>query len=154
MTALAHVNDFLSHRRLAVVGVSRNPRDFTRTLFREFLSRGYDAVPVHPGVAEIEGRPCFARMTEIRPPVDAALLVTAPAVTDEVVRDCAAAGVKHVWMYQAGGRGAVSPEAVGFCAMNGIDVIPGECPFMFFPKTGLLHRIHAWFRRRSGHYPK
>ena len=153
MTTRAQVSDFLNQRRLAVVGVSRNAKDFTRLLFREFVNRGYDAVPVHPGVAEIEGRPCFARVGEIMPPVDTVLVLTAPPVTNEVVHDCAAAGVTRVWMYRAAGAGAVSREAVTFCEANGIHVVAGECPFMFFPDSGFVHRLHGFVRRITGRYP-
>jgi uncharacterized protein len=75
-------------------------------------------------------------------------------VTDTVVRDCAAAGIKLIWMYKAGGSGAVSPEAVGFCGAQGIDVIPGECPMMFLEHTGWIHRAHGWVRQLTGKYPR
>jgi predicted CoA-binding protein len=75
---MAQICEFFNSGRIALVGVSRNVKDFTRVLFREFLARGYDAVPVHPGVGDIEGHPCFARIQEITPPVEAALLLTAP----------------------------------------------------------------------------
>ena len=153
MTTLAEVCDFLSRNRLAVVGVSRNPRDFSRSLFREFANRGYDVVPVHPGVAEIDGRPCFARVREISPPVEAAVLLTSPAVTNQVVQDCAEAGVRRVWMYRATGRGAVSPEAVDFCKSKGMTVVAGECPFLFFPSAGFPHSWHACWRKVTGRYP-
>lgn len=153
MATLSDVRDFLSQRRLAVVGVSRNAKDFTRTLFREFVNRGYDAVPVHPGVAEIEGRPCFGHVGEISPPVDAVLVLTPPAVTNEVVHECAAAGVTRVWMYRAAGAGAVSPEAVAYCQLKGIQVVAGECPFMFFPGSGVIHQVHGFIRRITGRYP-
>jgi len=52
MTTLQDIQSFLDLKRLAVVGVSRNPTDFTRVLFREFRNRGYDAVPVNPAVRE------------------------------------------------------------------------------------------------------
>src|SRR5690349_17118021 len=139
---LAQICGFLKQRRLAMVGVSRDSKDFTRSLFREFVRRGYDVVPVHPGVAEIEGRPCYARVAEITPPVDSALLLTPPAVTKEVVRDCAAAGVTQVWMHRASGQGAVSQDAVAYCKTKGMDVVAGECPLMFFPDTGFIHRFH------------
>ena len=49
MTTLAvRANEFLAQRRIALVGVSRNPRDLSRTLFRELRRRGYDVVPVNP----------------------------------------------------------------------------------------------------------
>jgi hypothetical protein len=147
------IRDFLGHKRLAIVGVSRGPKDFSRMLWREFRSRGYDAVPVNPEAEEIEGAPCFTRIQDVEPGVEDVLLMTSPAVTYAVVRDCAQAGVKRVWMYRAGGRGAVSPEAIEFCEANAISVIAGECPYMFFPKAGLLHRCHGLIRKITGAYP-
>jgi predicted CoA-binding protein len=90
-----------------MVGVSRRPEDFSRLLFREFLDRGYDTVPVNPDTEKVEGRACFARLADVQPPVEDVLLMTAPAVTDCLVRECAEAGVKRVWMFRGTGRGAV-----------------------------------------------
>jgi predicted CoA-binding protein len=145
MTARDHIEDFLRQPRLALVGVSRNSSDFTRTLFREFLRRGYDAVPVNPEADEIDGRRCFHRVQEITPPVDGALLFTSPKVTESVVMDCAAAGVRRIWMYRAVGRGAVSKAAVSFCKSRGIAVVPGFCPYMFWKDASFFHRLHGFF---------
>jgi predicted CoA-binding protein len=147
------IEEFLGQHRLAVAGVSQNPKDFSRTMFHEFLQRGYDAVPVNPGAREIEGLRCYARMQEVSPPVEGVLLMTRPEVTEQVVRDCAAAGVKRIWMYRATGKGAVSSEAVEFCEANGMSVIAGECPFMFFPDGPWFHRFHGMVRKIAGSYP-
>ena len=154
MATLDQIGTFLAAKHIAIAGVSRKPNDFSRVLFREFLRRGYDAVPVHPGGGEIDGRTCFARLQEIVPPVDAVLLMTSPTATGQVVRDCAEAGVKHVWMYRAAGTGAVSGEAVDYCDSRGIDVIAGECPLMFFEDAALLHRLHGLIRKITGRYPR
>jgi predicted CoA-binding protein len=154
MATLDQIRAFLATNRLAIVGVSRQPNDFSRVLFREFLRRGYDAVPLHPGVDEIEGRTCFARLQDLVPPIDAVLLMTSPGATKQVVRDCAEAGVKQVWMYRASGTGAVSTEAVDYCKSRGIDVIAGECPMMFFGDAGFIHRIHGLIRKIGGRYPR
>lgn len=153
MGALAEISEFLASRRIAVVGVSRDAKDFSRVLFREFLARGYDVVPVRPGVEEVEGHTCFARVVEVTPPVQAALIMTAPKVTNAVVHDCLAAGVSRLWMFRGGGAGAVSPEAVAYCRANGIRVVAGECPFMFFRNAGFVHRMHGLVRRITGRYP-
>jgi len=147
------IDDFLAQKRIAMVGLSRQPKDFSVMLFEELCRRGYDVVPVNPGASEVMGRPCFARVQDIQPPVDAVLLMTSPAVTEAVVEDCAAAGIRRVWMYSAGGQGAVSPKAVEFCRVHGIQVVPGECPFMFFPHAG-LHRLHGFVRKITGNYPR
>jgi uncharacterized protein len=143
-------NAFLARKRLAVVGVSRDPRYFSRGLFREMLRRGYDLVPVNPAGGTIEGLPCARRVQEIAPPVDGALVMTRPAQTEAVVRDCAAAGVARVWLHRGVGPGAVSPAAVAFCREKGISVVEGECPFMFLQGSGFVHRAHGLLRRLTG----
>lgn len=67
---------FLARQRLAVVGVSRDPKDFTRRLFDELSQRGYDLVPVNPHAQDIAGRPCYGRLQDIPAPVDGALIMT------------------------------------------------------------------------------
>ena len=153
MTPMNLIQDFLRQKRFAMVGVSRAPEEFSRALFREFRQRGYDAVPVNPEAREIDGQPCFARLEDVEPPVDSVLLVTSPPVTDTLVRECAAAGVKRVWMHRGGGQGAVSDSAVKFCEANGIAVIPGECPFMFLAGSSWFHRFHGVLKKITGSYP-
>lgn len=126
METMERIREFLGQHRLAIVGVSQKPAETSRALFREFRERGYDAVPVNPAAQEIDGQRCFARVQEIQPPVAAVLLMTSPAVTESVVRDCAEAGIPRVWMFRGAGVGAVSAEAVSFCESKGISVIPGR----------------------------
>ena len=151
---LETIEDFLAQKRLAMVGVSREPGSFSALLFKELTSRGYEVVPVNPNTPEVLGQKCFARVQDIEPPVEAALLMTAPTGTDVVVRDCAEAGIRRVWMYRATGQGAVSNQAIQFCQERGIRVVPGECPLMFLPQSGAIHRIHGWLRKLTGRYPK
>jgi uncharacterized protein len=151
--ALETIEDFLAQKRIAMVGISREPKSFSVMLFEELCRRGYDVVPVNPNAPSVLGRTCFARVQDIRPPVEAALLMTSPTVTEQVVADCAEAGIRRVWMYRAGGTGAVSRKAVEFCRGQGIEVIPGECPFMFFADAG-FHRVHGFFRKLTGRYPR
>ena len=132
-----------------MIGVSRNSADFSRTLLREFLGRGYDVIPVHPQCADMEGRSCVPSMAVLQPPVDSVLLMTPPSVTEALVGDCAAAGVKRIWMYRAVGAGSVSARAVEFCRSKGMDVVPGECPMMFLPGVAWFHRLHGLVRRIS-----
>jgi uncharacterized protein len=154
MTTLSSIQEFLGRKRFAVVGVSRNSKDFSRTLYHELRSRGYDVVPVNPNLSDVEGVPCFASIRDVPQPVEGALLMTNAAVTEDVVKQCADAGVHQVWMYRAGGAGAVNPDAVRFCHDHGLAVIEGECPYMFLPGAALLpHGIHGFCRKLFGRYP-
>ena len=76
--------------------------------------------------------------------------MTSPAVTDQVVQRMCRFGIARVWMYRAGGEGAVSPQAVEFCKDHGIAVVPGECPYMFFPRERWFHRLHGFVRKDYG----
>jgi predicted CoA-binding protein len=153
MNTRQSIDTFLGRKRLAVIGVSRDPKDFSRMLFRELKSRGYDLAPVNPNVSEVEGIPCRGHVKDVSPPVDGALVMTSASACNQVVRECAAAGIQHIWMYRATGKGAVDPYAVEFCEKNGIEVVVGECPFMFLPDAGLLHRVHGFCRKLVGRYP-
>ncbi|HWD00429.1 MAG TPA: CoA-binding protein [Candidatus Sulfopaludibacter sp.] len=152
--ALHEIEEFLERKRFAAVGVSRNPKDFSRSLFGELRRRGYDVVPVNPKASTIDDVPCFARLQDIHPPVEAALLLTSPEVSGEVAEDCAQAGIRQVWMYRATGAGAVSLRAVVACQLNGIDVIAGECPYMFLEHPGFPHGLHRVCKKLMGSLPR
>src|SRR5215468_860431 len=66
MTTRADIDDFLALQRIAMVGVSRNSKDFSRTLFRDLCDRGYDVVPVNLFVDEIAGQESFQCLQVIR----------------------------------------------------------------------------------------
>ena len=152
-TTRADIVAFLAHHRIAVVGVSRDPKHFSRYMFDELCTRGYDAVPVNPQAQKLAGHPCFARVSMIKPPVQAALVMTPPGETEQVVRDCETAGIRAVWMHQGAGQGSGSPAAVEFCREHGLNVIEGHCPFMFLPHTQFVHRAHGFLLKVMGRYP-
>ena len=153
-SSLEAIQNFLAEKRIAMIGVSRDPKSFSVSLFDELCRRGYEVIPVNPNVPNVKGHRCFARVQDVQPPIAAALLMTSPQATEKVVADCAEAGIRQIWMYRAGGSGAVSPKAVAFCRAKGIEVIPGECPFMFLPGAGGVHRFHGFFRKITGRFPR
>jgi hypothetical protein len=150
---MATIRDFLAQKRIAIVGVSHDPKDFSRSLLRTLRERGYDAVAVNPHLNFVDDVRFFATLAEIKPPVDGALVMTSSAITDEVVQECAKLHIPRVWMYRAGGKGSVSPQAVEFCDEHGIAVVPGECPYMFLQGESWFHRLHGFVRKISGAYP-
>lgn len=152
--SLEDITKFLACKRIALVGVSRNPQHFSRHLLTEFLAKGYDAVPVNPKAAEIEGRKSFACVSEITPPVEAALLLTgASDTTDHAVCECSEAGVRHIWVYKCGKNGESHTQALEACRSRGAALIEGQCPFMHLPHPDLIHRAHRFISKIAGSYP-
>ena len=151
-TSLEDGRAFFRHgHRIAVVGVSRDPKDFSRFVLRELVRRGHDAVPVNPALGEADGVRAFARVQELDPPPDAALLLVPPSRAEAAVRDCLVARVKRIWFHRGAGAGAASEAALALCQANRVEVIQGLCPLMALPAAGLPHRLHAFFRGALGH---
>lgn len=152
--SLEDITKFLECRRVAFIGISRKPQHFSRALLREFVAKGYDAVPVNPQAAEIDGRKCFARVSDITPPVEAALLLnSAQEATDGAVRECNEADIRNIWIYKSVDDRGNHAQAVEFCRLRGDAVIEGHCPFMFLPHPALIHRIHRVLMKVAGSYP-
>ena len=144
-TLNARVSDFLAQRRVAVAGVSRTRQDAANLIYRRFKARGYQVFPVNPNAERVEGDPCFPDLRSIPGGVDGVVIVTRPQLTEEIVRQCPAAGVKRVWMHQSMVHGAsVSEAAAEFCRANGITVIAGACPLMFGQTGDFGHKCMRW----------
>ncbi|HTS66424.1 MAG TPA: CoA-binding protein [Candidatus Acidoferrales bacterium] len=153
MTPKHRIDDFLDQKRFAFVGLSRRPNDFSRALFREFIAKGWNPVPVNPEAVEIEGESCYAHVNDIQPPVDSALLMTSPQATALVAGECVSAGMKRVWFFRGPGSGPLNQQAVDACEAAGVSVIAGECPLMFLPHPVWIHRVHAFVKKIRGTYP-
>ena len=152
MNSLAEIRNFLAQKRVAIVGVSRNPKDFSHTLFKELVARGYDTVAVNPNTTQMNGYACFGRIQDVTPPPDAALLMTSLSVTEDLLHDWPV-GIRHVWVYGTGGRSKVSPIAIAQLRNAGISVVNGECPFMFLKDSAGFHRFHGFVRKIFRSYP-
>ena len=153
--SLKDISEFLECKRVAFVGVSRNPQHISRALFREFVAQGYDPVPVNPQAAEIGGRTCFAGVSDINPSAEAALLfIGAQETIDQLVRECNQAGIKKIWIYKNVTDGGDHAQTVELCRSDGSAVVEGYCPFMFLPHPALVHRIHRFVAKVTGSYPR
>jgi predicted CoA-binding protein len=153
MNDLPTIERFLAGRRIAMVGVSTKPQEFSRAVWRAFVERGYDMVPVHPGVDEIDGRKAFARVADVPGAPDGVLVMVPAAAAADVVADCVNAGVRRVWLHRGAGAGAVSDAAVALAREHGLELVAGECPLMFLPGTERVHRWHGGWRKLIGRYP-
>ncbi|HET9306860.1 MAG TPA: CoA-binding protein [Candidatus Sulfotelmatobacter sp.] len=152
--SLETIEDFVAQKRIAMIGASRDPKSFSIMLFKEFTRRGYDIVPVNPKTPNVQGQTCYARVQDIQPPVEAALLITAPAATERAVADCANAGIRRIWIFAANGKSPLSQKTLDSYQEQGIKIIAGQCPYMFLPGSGGVHRFHGFVRKITGRYPQ
>ena len=134
--------EFLAQKRIAVAGVSRNESEAANGIYRTLRDKGYQVFAVNPHADTVENDPCYANMQAIPGGVDGAILVTTPEQSTQVVQDCVAAGVPRVWMHNNTFMpSSVSDEGTAVCRENGITVIAGGCPMMFFDP---FHKCMKW----------
>ena len=123
-----------STRRIAVVGASDNPARPSHGVLRFLLDRGYDAVPVNPGLAGrlLHGRPVAASLDEAAP-LDMIDLFRAPAHVLPAVRDAIRLRARTVWMQ----LGVVHEQAAAEAGAAGLAVVMDRCPAIEWRRLGL-----------------
>ena len=102
--AAASVRGFLQPRAVAVVGASSRPGVLGGALVEQLQRGGFRGpiYPVHPSAEAVAGLPAFARVSDIGAPVDLAFIAVPAAAVEEVVADCARAGVHAVVVVSGG----------------------------------------------------
>jgi uncharacterized protein len=140
------IQQFVSDKTMAVVGVSAGGKGFGSYAYAELKKRGFRLLPVHPTATTVQGDRCWPRLTDLPERVDRVLVVVKPERSEEVVRDAASAGIRHVWLQQ----GAESPSAVAFGEAQGLNVVRGQCILMFTEPVGSFHKVHRWIWKLLG----
>lgn len=147
--------EFLSHKRVAVTGVSRTPGGHgSNVVYKRLRDRGYEVFAVNPNADEVEGDRAYDDLRSIPGGVEAVVIGTRPEIADETMRECAELGINHVWMHRGPGPGSVSKTAAEHGRAHGINVIDGGCPCMFNPAADLGHKAMRVVFTLSGNVPK
>ena len=135
-------SEFLAHKRIAVTGVSRKPRDHgSNSVFKRLRDRGYEVFAVNPNADTVEGARSYHDLKSIPGGVDAVVIATAPDRAEDTMRECVALGITHVWMHRSYGQGSVNPAAAAYGRQHGVTVIDGGCPLMFDPTADFGHKV-------------
>lgn len=120
---------FLTSEIYAVAGASSNRDKFGNRVFRCYQQKGYRVIPIHPQEKQVEGVDCVARVADLPAGVTSLSVVTPPTVTEKIVHQAAAKGIRNIWMQP----GAESQAAIAFCEEQGINVIAdGTCVLVRF----------------------
>ncbi len=120
-TGDASIDAFLRCRRFAVVGASTDRSKYGNKVLRCYLQHGLDVSAVNPREASIEGVDARPRLADLDPAPEALSIITPPRVTERVIGEAAALGIRNVWMQP----GAESDAAIEAAEAAGMNVIAG-----------------------------
>ena len=153
-TLREQADEFLAQKRIAVAGVSRRSGEAGNLIYRKLRDTGHEVFATNPRTEEVEGDTCYPDLESIPGGVDAVVIATPPAASEEVVRQCSALGISRVWMHRSFGQGSVSEPAVDYCREHGISVVPGACPMMFCQPVDFGHKCMRWCLGLMGKLPE
>jgi len=118
------IREFLAGEVYAVVGASSDRSKYGNKVLRCYLQNGRRAIPVNPREGEVEGIATVPDLASLPEPVHGVSIITPPTITERIVEEAAAAGVKRLWMQP----GAESAKAVRRAEELGLSVIAnGPC---------------------------
>jgi predicted CoA-binding protein len=153
-TVPKQVSEFLSKKRIAVAGVSRDSQQPANAIYRKLRGAGHQVYAINPNAAQVEGDACYPDLHSIPGSVEAVMIVTHPDIAAKVVRECADLGIRHVWLHRSFGQGSVSEEAAAECERQNINCLVGGCPMMYCEPVDFGHRCMRWILKLQRRLPE
>jgi predicted CoA-binding protein len=145
----ASIDSFLSIRKIAIAGVSRDPKKFGHLVFKKLKEKGFEVYPINPGTDSIAGVPCFRSVSALPLNVHSLVIVTPKKNTRDVVAEAMSKGIDNSWIQQM----SDTPEAIELTKSHPVNLITKECILMHLePVTG-IHRFHRSLRKFFGSFP-
>jgi predicted CoA-binding protein len=145
------IKNFLAVKTVAVAGISRDEKKFSRLLLKKLVSEGFTVLPVNPNAQKIDTLQCYSSVADLPADVSQLIVVTNKKESRQVIQQAIDKGIKKIWVQQ----GSETPEILAMAKNNSHDLITGECLFMWLgPVTG-FHGFHRFMRKVfSGLPPK
>jgi predicted CoA-binding protein len=131
----AAIRDILTTvRRIALIGASRNPDRPAHEIQDFLLARGYDVIPVNPGLAgqDLLGRKVVATLDDAAP-FEMVDVFRATEHVPAIMADAIRLGALVVWMQ----LGVVHEEAAAAGRAAGVIVVMNRCPLIETHRLGL-----------------
>ena len=149
MNTLKQINQFLNNQPIAMVGVSRNPKKFGYTAFKELKDKGMKIIPVNPEADEIMGEKSYRNISSLPADVKGIIVMTKKEITASVVKEAVDKGIKEIWIQQM----ADTKEALVLLKGSDINYITGECILMHY-KPQSIHKFHGNLKKLFRMFPK
>ena len=124
MDITERIAQFLAADGFAVAGASTNREKYGNKVLRCYMQHGKHVVPVNPHAVQVEGLPSVTSVSELPDGIQSLSNITPPQITDKVVEEAIAKGIRNIWMQP----GAQSPQSIQRCEDAGLNLIAdGSC---------------------------
>jgi predicted CoA-binding protein len=141
MATRAQIDDFLSHKNLALVRVSPTIQVMGGKLDEELKPKGYTVTVVY-----LDGPEGTPKLSNLGGPVEGAVIAVPKDRSVQAVREAVEAKVPRLWIQ----NGCQSPAAIDLAAKSGVPVVHGHCVLMYAEPVRSVHAFHRWMSKVFG----
>jgi len=149
MAKLNDIEAFLSPGKIAMAGVSRNPKKFSRTIFKNLKKKNLQLVPINPNMDDIDGDKCYKSVAELPTDIKKLLVTTPKANTETIVKEAIEKGIEIIWIQQ----GSNTEAAFNVAEESDMKVINNVCILMHAKPVKGIHGFHSFLAKLFGAFP-
>ena len=136
---MSNTKDILSkYKSIAMIGVSNDPTKASTIVMKYMQKYGFKVYPVNPSAKgqKILGEEVFAKLTEIKKPVDIVDVFRPSKEALDIAKDTVSIGAKVLWLQ----LGIKSEEARKIVEKDNIEYVDDRCTKMEYQKHFLKVR--------------
>jgi predicted CoA-binding protein len=132
MTATMTTDEFLSHKKLALVRLSAQT-PVMGDMNKELAPKGYEISVVYLNAGASD-----PTLEDVKGTVEGAIISVPRSECEAAVREAIEAGIPRLWLQS----GCDSKAAIALCEEKGVPVIHGACVLMYAKPVESVHRFH------------
>ncbi len=115
--------EILSMKTIAVVGMSPKEGRPSNYVPRYMMEKGYEIIPIRPGVKEILGKRCYKDLDSMHIKVDVVNVFRRSEYCPEIAKKAVQIGAKAIWLQE----GIISYEAKRIAESSGLLFVMDFC---------------------------
>ncbi|MEA2045004.1 MAG: acetate--CoA ligase family protein [Euryarchaeota archaeon] len=98
------LHDLFYPKSIAVIGASGTKGKLGWNVFRNLIDHNFrgELYPINPRAETIQGIKAYPSISDVKAPIDVAVVLVPASITSEVVKECCDCGVKYVIVESAG----------------------------------------------------
>jgi uncharacterized protein len=144
------IKNFLENRKIAIAGVSRDKKKFGFAVLTKLKQIGFDLYLVNPNVDMLHSEPCYRNISVLPNDITGLLIITPRPETTGVVEEAIKKGIRNIWIQQM----SETREAIELAESNNVNLVTGQCIFMFADPVEGFHKFHRNLKKFFGRLPK
>jgi predicted CoA-binding protein len=141
MAATMTTDEFLGHKKLALVRLSAQTPVMGAKMNEELARKGYKVSVVYLNAAGSD-----ATLDDVKDAVEGAIIALPRSECEAAVKEAIDAGIPRLWLQS----GCDSKEAIALCEEKGVPVIHGACVLMYAQPVQSIHAFHRWIWKVFG----